>query len=76
MIGRHPAAARQLLVVLSGDATVSGRDEEAIEIGPGQAVVWEPGESHETRSQRGLLGFLVEGDLDVRTGPLGYVDPP
>jgi quercetin dioxygenase-like cupin family protein len=35
VIGRHPAAARQLLVVLSGDATVSGSDEVAQELSPG-----------------------------------------
>lgn len=62
VIGRHPAAGRQLLVVVDGDASVSGADGDAVEIGPGQAVVWEPGEAHETRSSHGLLGFLVEGD--------------
>ncbi|WP_372729966.1 cupin domain-containing protein [Nocardioides sp.] len=76
VIGRHPAPARQLLVVVSGDATVAGGDSSPVEIGPGQAVVWEAGEPHETRSSGGLLGFLVEGDLDVRTGPVGEADPP
>lgn len=75
-IGRHPAAGRQLLVVVSGDATVSGADGEAVEIGPGQAAVWEPGESHETSSAGGLTGFVVEGNLDIGGAVSTYVDPP
>ena len=75
-IGRHPAAARQLLVVVAGEATVSGADGVPVEIGPGEAAVWEPGEAHETRSDRGLTAFVVEGDVDVATGPAGDADPP
>lgn len=75
-IGRHPAAGRQLLVVVSGDATVSGADGAPVLIGPGQAAVWEPGESHETRSEGGLTAFVVEGDVDVAVGPAGADDPP
>lgn len=75
-IGRHPAAGRQLLVVVSGDATVSGADGAPVDIGPGQAAVWEPGEAHETRSEGGLTAFVVEGDVDVAVGPAGEADPP
>ncbi len=75
-VGRHPAAGRQLLVVVSGDATVSGGDGESVDLGPGQAAVWEPGEAHETRSEGGLTAFVVEGDLDIATGPAGAADPP
>ena len=42
VIGRHPTAARQLLAVVSGDATVSGHDGVPVQIGPGHAAVWEP----------------------------------
>jgi quercetin dioxygenase-like cupin family protein len=66
VIGRHPAAGRQLLVVLDGDATVSGADGTPVTIGPGQAAVWEAYESHETRSADGLLALVVEGELDLR----------
>lgn len=75
-IGRHPAAGRQLLVVVSGDATVSGADGVPVSLGPGQAAVWEPGEAHETSSEGGLTAFVVEGDVDVATGPAGEADPP
>jgi len=73
-IGRHPAAGRQLLVVLSGEAEVSGAEGAVRRLGPGQAAVWEPGELHETRSPTGMSGMIVEGDLDIGA-PGEQVDP-
>ena len=75
VIGRHPAAGRQLLVVVSGDATVSGHDGVPVRLEPGQAAVWEP---HETRSEDGLTALLVEGDLDIAglAGSDAAVDAP
>ena len=66
VIGRHDAVGRQLLVVLAGEADVSGGDGVAVRLGPGHAALWEPGESHETRSSGGLTALVVEGDLEVR----------
>ena len=74
VVGRHPAVGRQLLIVLSGEALVSGDDGSVTSIGPGEAAAWEPGESHETRSETGLLAVIVEGDLDLGT-PGEQVDP-
>lgn len=74
VVGRHPAAGRQLLVVLEGDAQVSGSRGEPVAIGPGQAAAWEPNEPHETRTTGGLLALVVEGDLDLAT-PGHVVDP-
>ncbi len=65
IIGRHPAAGRQVLVVVEGTAHVAGHDDVPVEIGPGQAAVWEPNEPHETRSEAGLIALVVEGDVDV-----------
>ncbi len=73
-IGRHPAAGRQLMVVLSGEAEVSGAEGTVRRLGPGQAAVWEQGEVHETRSPRGMSGMIVEGDLDIGA-PGEQVDP-
>ncbi|WP_139983257.1 cupin domain-containing protein [Nocardioides litoris] len=73
-IGRHPAAGGQLLVVLEGDAVVSGADGVGHEIGPGRAAVWEAGEPHDTRTTGGLVAMVVEGDLDV--GLPGHVVDP
>lgn len=74
VIGRHPALGRQLLVVLSGEADVSGADSIVRKIGPGEAAVWEPGEEHETRTSTGLVALVVEGDLDIGA-PGEQVDP-
>ncbi|NYE38274.1 quercetin dioxygenase-like cupin family protein [Nocardioides cavernae] len=74
VIGRHPALARQLLVVLSGEAEVSGAELDVRRIGPGQGAVWETGEVHETRSPAGMTGIIVEGDLDIGA-PGEQVDP-
>ncbi|MCY7400379.1 MAG: cupin domain-containing protein [Nocardioides sp.] len=73
-IGRHPAAGRQLLVVLSGVAEVAGAEGTVRRLETGQAAVWEPGELHETRSPTGLVAMIVEGDLDLGT-PGEQVDP-
>jgi quercetin dioxygenase-like cupin family protein len=61
VIGRHPAVGGQLLAVVDGSATVSGEHGPPAEIAPGQAVMWEPGESHETRSETGATALVVEG---------------
>ena len=74
IIGRHPAAGRQLLVLLSGDARVAGHDGVPVDLGVGEAAVWEPGESHETRSREGMTALVIEGDLDL-AAPGFQVDP-
>lgn len=75
VIGQHPAVGRQILLVVDGDATVTGADDAPRALGPGEAAVWEPGEPHTTTTEHGLLGFVVEGDLDLDTRP-GAVDAP
>ncbi|CAN5511579.1 hypothetical protein BH11ACT8_BH11ACT8_15620 [soil metagenome] len=74
IIGRHPAAGRQLLVLLSGDARVAGYDGTPVDLRPGQAAVWESGESHETRSREGLTALVIEGEVDP-AAPGHQVDP-
>lgn len=60
-IGRHPAAARQILAVMSGSGWVSTADGVEHEIGPGIAALWEAGEEHETRTTDGLVALILEG---------------
>jgi hypothetical protein len=67
-IGRHPAVGRQVLLLVSGDATVSGQEGVSVELAPGQIAVWEPGELHETTSAAGMTAFVVEGDLGISPG--------
>ncbi len=62
-IGGHDAASRQLLVVLSGRVVCATRDER-LELGVGEAVEWQEGEWHETRSLEQSLLLLVEGDWE------------
>lgn len=70
-IGRHPAVGRQLLAVVAGTAIVSGADGIEQRLSSGDAVVWEPGEEHETRTDEGLTAIIVEGDkVDVVARPV------
>ncbi|MDX1613090.1 MAG: hypothetical protein R3300_02200 [Candidatus Promineifilaceae bacterium] len=62
LLGRHPAAADQLLLVVAGGgwATASGA---SYELSPSTAVFWSEGEEHETRAgEEGLVAVVVEGE--------------
>ena len=63
VIGGHDAASRQLLVVVRGRVEVATRDESA-ELGVGEAVEWQEGEWHETRSLEPSTLLLVEGEFE------------
>ena len=61
-IARHPASYPQILAVLDGSGNVSGPTgvEEPIEAG--EAVFWQAGEEHETKTADGLTALIIEGD--------------
>ena len=59
---QHPAAVAQLFVVVSGSGWVSGADGEREAIVAGQAVLWEPGEEHESGSDEGMTALVVEAE--------------
>ena len=61
-IARHPASYPQILAVLDGSGNVSGPTgvEESIEAG--EAVFWQAGEDHETKTATGLTALIIEGD--------------
>jgi mannose-6-phosphate isomerase-like protein (cupin superfamily) len=61
VIGGHEAASRQLLAVVAGRVVCSVRDAE-IELGSGEAIEWQEGEWHETRSLEPSTVVIVEGD--------------
>ena len=66
VVGRHPAVVPQLFVVVRGSGWVSGADGEREPIEPGQAVLWERGEEHESGSDTGMTALVLEGvSLDV-----------
>ena len=62
VVGRHPAAGAQLFVVVHGAGWVSGGDGEREPIKAGKAVVWEPGEKHESGSDEGMTVLVVEAE--------------
>ena len=62
VIGRHPAAAPQLLAVVEGSGHVSGADGRERPIRAGEAAQWDEGEEHETRTDTGLVAIVVESD--------------
>jgi len=63
VIGGHEAASRQLLVVLAGRVVCSTREEQ-VELGVGEAVEWQEGEWHETRSLERARLLLIEGAFE------------
>jgi quercetin dioxygenase-like cupin family protein len=63
VIGRHEAAADQLLLVVQGSGVVCGAQATQVDIKAGQAAFWRKGETHETRAgEAGLMARVVEGD--------------
>jgi quercetin dioxygenase-like cupin family protein len=66
VVGRHPAGIPQLFAVVRGEGWVSGGDGERMPISAGEAVLWEPGEEHESGSDEGMTVLVVEAEaLDV-----------
>ncbi len=63
-LGRHPTRLWQLFTVVSGEGWVSGADGRAQRIGAGQAVLWEPGEEHESGSADGMVVCVVQSPVD------------
>jgi mannose-6-phosphate isomerase-like protein (cupin superfamily) len=63
VIGGHEAASQQRLVVLAGRVTCSTKDESVV-MGVGEAVEWQEGEWHETRSHEPSVLLLVEGAFE------------
>ena len=59
-IPRHPATGPQLFVVVEGSGWVSGDDGKKVPIQSGRAAYWEPGESHESGTDKGMKAIIVE----------------
>jgi quercetin dioxygenase-like cupin family protein len=71
-LGEHPATALQVFAVVSGEAVVSSGAGDAAErrtLRAGHAVVWQPGEVHQTWATTDVVATIVEacGD-DVTLG--------
>jgi quercetin dioxygenase-like cupin family protein len=62
VVGRHLAGASQLFTVVRGSGWVSGDDGKRASINAGEAVLWEPGEEHESGSDDGMTALVVEAE--------------
>lgn len=60
-IPRHPATYPQILAVLTGSGEVSGADGVDEPIEADEAVFWQAGEEHETKTAAGMTAVIVEG---------------
>ena len=66
VVARHPAGAAQLFAVVRGSGWVSGAEGAPEPIRAGEAVLWEPGEPHESGSDQGMTALVVEAEsIDV-----------
>ena len=66
VVARHPAVGAQLFAVVRGSGWVSGGGGERELIGGGEAVLWDPGEEHESGSEEGMTVLVVEAEsLDL-----------
>lgn len=62
VIGYHEAVVPQLLLIVKGEGLVRGESNEFIKVHAGDAVYWEGGEWHETKSETGLTAIVIEGE--------------
>lgn len=67
LLGRHPTKIWQLFMVIEGSGWVSGGDLVQCPISTGQAVLWHPGEEHESGSEIGMNVLIVASSSDPRT---------
>jgi len=65
-IGRHPATRPQLLMVISGKLQITGDDRQTLELSAGQAVLFEPGEQHESVASTDVTLAIMEYDSSAR----------
>jgi quercetin dioxygenase-like cupin family protein len=61
--GRHPAGLWQLFSVVSGTGWAAGADDVRVPLGPGDAVLWEPGEEHTSGSAEGMVAVVVQSPV-------------
>ena len=71
LLGRHPAGRPQLFLVVAGSGWVATGDGGRQPVRSGDAILWEPGEVHESGSEAGMTAVIVQlsalapGDLHL-----------
>lgn len=67
VLGRHAGRWWQLFVVATSDGWVSAQDGQRQSIGAGQAVMWAPGEVHESGSDTGMVVVTVQSSVRIQS---------
>jgi len=62
VIGYHQTVQPQLLLIVSGEGEVRGEKEEYVKVAVGEAVFWQQGEWHETKSSTGMTAIVIESE--------------
>jgi quercetin dioxygenase-like cupin family protein len=62
VIGYHQAVTPQLLLILVGEGTVRDEQDEYVAVQAGDAVFWNKGEWHETKTATGLTAIVIESE--------------
>ncbi|MBN6205743.1 hypothetical protein JYK21_04700 [Ralstonia pickettii] len=62
IIGYHQAIVPQLLLIVNGEGLVRSKEDEYSKVQAGDAVFWEKGEWHETKSEKGLIAIVIESE--------------
>lgn len=62
IVGYHQAVVPQLLLVVNGEGTVRGGQDEYVAVASGDAVFWQQGEWHETKSEHGMTAIVIESE--------------
>ena len=68
-VGRHPTRLWQLFAVVTGHGWVAGADGRRQPFRAGEAVLWEPGEEHESGSDVGMVVCVVQSRADPTPRP-------
>ena len=71
LLGRHPPRLWQLFAVTSGSGWVAAADGVRHAIEAGQAVMWSPGEEHESGSDEGMSVVITQSTAPLPRGDAG-----
>jgi len=66
-IGSHQALTWQLFVVVIGSCRVAADGTEPIVIEPGQAVLWSPGEEHQSWADADVVALIIQSTEEPLT---------
>lgn len=66
LLGRHPTKIWQLFMVVEGSGWVSGDDGLHHPISTGEAVLWHPGEEHDSGSETSMSALILASSTDPR----------